>query len=235
MEIKEKQQIKNNEKRFKVNVGNESFVSKVMSFYKKNIVKIHVIVSIIYVLLFMVVFFGELFKYKNGEVTISNLKSIASIIENIRDNAFYSFVVIFAGITPYFFLSAIGVFYGIFIAERLFYRCAVGASLTFTSVLGGTIYCLGASLCIAVGIYYCYLSSKKRKYYNKLGYTFDDIKASFYDLRKDQAKIDEFNKKRKEKIKENEKNNVKIPYIYMILLGVIGFVVETIGTLIAVI
>ena len=61
------------------------------------------------------------------------------------------------------------------------------------------------------------------------------IKASFYDLRKDQAKIDEFNKKRKEKIKENEKNNVKIPYIYMILLGVIGFVVETIGTLIAVI
>ena len=99
----------------------------------------------------------------------------------------------------------------------------------------GTIYCLGASLCIAVGIYYCYLSSKKRKYYNKLGYTFDDIKASFYDLRKDQAKIDEFNKKRKEKIKENEKNNVKIPYIYMILLGVIGFVVETIGTLIAVI
>ena len=175
MEIKEKQQIKKDTRKIQVNIDAGNFISKIISFYKNNIAKIHIVIAIICALLFLVTFFGELFKYKNGEITVNNSRNVFSLLSSIKDNAFYSFVVILAGITPYFYLSAIGIFYSAFIAERFTYRCVVGASLTFTSVVGGIVYCIGSSLCIAIGLYLCYLSSKKRKYYNKLGYTFDDV------------------------------------------------------------
>ena len=151
----------------------------------------------------------------------------------LKEDALISFVIIFAGITPYCFLSVIGLIQILLNVQQYALRYALGNGFMLTSFLGILLQVIGITLCVAVGLYYCRLSTKKRKYYNQSGFGMDDIKASIYDLRKDENKLKELQQKRGEKARKIQEANVKIPYFNFLLLGIIGFVVEVIGTLIA--
>ena len=151
----------------------------------------------------------------------------------IREDALLSFVIVFAGITPFCYLSVIGIAQSMLMVDQYAMRYAVGSSFLFTSFIGGLIQLVGVALCVAVGMYYCKLSTKKNKYYHQSSFGMDDIKESFYDLRKDEKKMEELKKKREEKARKIQEANIKIPYFSIILLGFIGFLFQFVGTLIA--
>lgn len=233
MEIKEKQQVKKGTKKFNVKIDTDKITSNLFTFYKDHIALIHLIVFIIGAALFVVTFFSTFIKIKNGQTVIDGTTTTKSVLDMLKEDALISFVIIFAGITPYCFLSVIGLIQILLNVQQYALRYALGNGFMLTSFLGILLQVIGITLCVAVGLYYCRLSTKKRKYYNQSGFGMDDIKASIYDLRKDENKLKELQQKREEKARKIEEANVKIPYFNFILLGLIGFVVEVIGTLIA--
>ena len=233
MEIKEKQQVKKGTKKFNVKIDTDKITSNLFTFYKDHIALIHLIVFIIGAALFVVTFFSTFIKIKNGQTVIDGTTTTKSVLDMLKEDALISFVIIFAGITPYCFLSVIGLIQILLNVQQYALRYALGNGFMLTSFLGILLQVIGITLCVAVGLYYCRLSTKKRKYYNQSGFGMDDIKASIYDLRKDENKIKELQQKREEKARKIQEANVKIPYFNFLLLGIIGFVVEVIGTLIA--
>ena len=233
MEIKEKQQVKKGTKKFNVKIDTDKITSNLFTFYKDHIALIHLIVFIIGAALFVVTFFSTFIKIKNGQTVIDGTTTTKSVLDMLKEDALISFVIIFAGITPYCFLSVIGLIQILLNVQQYALRYALGNGFMLTSFLGILLQVIGITLCVAVGLYYCRLSTKKRKYYNQSGFGLDDIKASIYDLRKDENKLKELQQKREEKARKIQEANVKIPYFNFLLLGIIGFVVEVIGTLIA--
>ena len=233
MEIKEKQQVKKGTKKFNVKIDTDKITSNLFTFYKDHIALIHLIVFIIGAALFVVTFFSTFIKIKNGQTVIDGTTTTKSVLDMLKEDALISFVIIFAGITPYCFLSVIGLIQILLNVQQYALRYALGNGFMLTSFLGILLQVIGITLCVAVGLYYCRLSTKKRKYYNQSGFGMDDIKASIYDLRKDENKLKELQQKRGEKARKIQEANVKIPYFNFLLLGIIGFVVEVIGTLIA--
>ncbi len=233
MEIKEKQQVKKGTKKFNVKIDTDKITSNLFTFYKDHIALIHLIVFIIGAALFVVTFFSTFIKIKNGQTVIDGTTTTKSVLDMLKEDALISFVIIFAGITPYCFLSVIGLIQILLNVQQYALRYALGNGFMLTSFLGILLQVIGITLCVAVGLYYCRLSTKKRKYYNQSGFGMDDIKASIYDLRKDENKLKELQQKREEKARKIQEANVKIPYFNFLLLGIIGFVVEVIGTLIA--
>lgn len=233
MEIKEKQQVKKGTKKLNVKIDTDKITSNLFTFYKDHIALIHLIVFIIGAALFVVTFFSTFIKIKNGQTVIDGTTTTKSVLDMLKEDALISFVIIFAGITPYCFLSVIGLIQILLNVQQYALRYALGNGFMLTSFLGILLQVIGITLCVAVGLYYCRLSTKKRKYYNQSGFGMDDIKASIYDLRKDENKLKELQQKREEKARKIQEANVKIPYFNFLLLGIIGFVVEVIGTLIA--
>ena len=234
MEIKEKQQIKNNTKKFKIDIKNSKDVwGNLVSFYREHIMIIHAIIFVISLVLFSISFFTTFPKIKSGAVSIDQTYTAKGLGKMIREDALLSFVIVFAGITPFCYLSVIGIAQSMLMVDQYAMRYAVGSSFLFTSFIGGLIQLVGVALCVAVGMYYCKLSTKKNKYYHQSSFGMDDIKERFYDLRKDEKKMEELKKKREEKARIIQEANIKIPYFSIILLGFIGFLFQFVGTLIA--
>ena len=236
MEIKEKQQINKNAKKFKIDIKNSKDIwGNLLSFYREHIMIIHAIVFVVALVLYAISFFTTFPKIKSGAVSVDPTSVAKGLGTMLRDNALLCFVIIFAGITPFCFLSIIGIAQSALVVDQLALRYALGSSFLATAFIGGLIEVIGVSLCVAVGIYYCRLSTKKNKYYHQSSFGMDDIKESFYDLRKDEKKMEELKKKREEKARKIQEANVKIPYFYFLLLGVLAYLVQVVGTLIAVI
>lgn len=234
MEIKEKQQINKNAKKFKVDIPNSKDVlGNLVSFYREHIMIVHAIIFVISLILFSISFFTTFPKIKAETVAIDSSATAKGIGELLKEDLFLSFITIFAGITPFCYLSVIGLAQSVLIVDHYAMRYAVGSSFLFTSFVGGIIQIVGIALCVAVGIYYCKLTTKKNKYYHQSGFGMDDIKERLYDIRKDTKKLEELKVKREEKARKIQEANVKIPYGSMILLGVIGFLFQFVGTLIA--
>ena len=236
MEIKEKQQINKNAKKFKIDIKNSKDIwGNLLSFYREHIIKLHIIFTIITFVIFIVTFVYTFSKIKSGDYIVADSIQAKSLFELIKYNGFLSLVIIIAGITPFFYISAIGIAQGMALVDELALRYAFHSSFYFTSLIGGLIQIVGIGLCIAVGLYYCKLSSKKYKYYHHSSFGMDDIKERFFDIRKDEKKLEKLKMKREEKARKIQEANIKIPYFNIILLGIIGFLIQVVGTLIAVI
>ena len=137
-----------------------------------------------------------------------------------------SFIIIFAGITPYCFLSVLGFSAMYNIASKVAEIYVVKGSMI--GLILNCVICLIASiaysLCIASGIYYCTLSSKKFTYTQKKGFKFVDLKLSIYKLRKNEKKIAEIEEKKIKDAEKTEKLNVKVPYINLAISLIIAIV-----------
>lgn len=180
-------------------------------FYKKNLKKKHIICTIISMIIFVTFLVSNIIDLSIIE-QINYTKEAYSQV--FKENILLSFIIIFAGITPYFFLSIVGftAMYNISTKVALMY-------LSSNSIINLIIYCFLAviisiaySLCISTGIHYCILSSKKFTYSQKKGFKFNDFKKAIYALRKNEKKVEELEQKNKIQLEEAEKLNVKIPY-----------------------
>lgn len=221
-----------NSRKINISVGKNNKLAEVIKFYNEKIKKTHIIFFVITVILYTIAFIATIVSVKSGNVELIAAKSF---LDNIKEYALLDIVIILAGITPYFFLPVLGVAQSIIGVSDLASRYVSGLSFIPTLYIGGLIQMIGVSLCVAVGIYYCRLSSKKNKYYHHSDFSFSDVKMQIYEIRKNEEKVQELAKKKEEKAKEMEKCNVKIPYMNFILLGLIAFVIGFIGILISMI
>lgn len=216
--------------KYNVKINNNSL--ELVNFYNEKIKKIHIIVFVIVAILFTTVFISSVYRYKSGSNYIAEGTTLASFGSQLRENFLLDAVVILAGITPYFYIPVLGGIESIVVVNDMVLRYAFSESLLITSYIGGLIQMIGIALCIAVGIYYCRLSTKKNKYYHQSEFSFNDLKKQYYSLRKDSKKVEEIEMKKEQKRKEVEACNVKIPYINFIFLGLIAFAIQFVGVVI---
>ncbi len=232
MENNVKKLDKNNTKKININMNNKDLITRVKQFYNEKIKKAHIILFIISVLIFTVAFASNMYALKNGGINISQNATPSSFASDVKNNFLLSLIIIIAGITPYVPISFLGIAESAILVGDMTIRSYYGISFLVTLYLGGFIQLIGVSLCVAVGAYYCKLSTKKNKYYHHSDFGMDDIKMQLYEIRKDNKKLEEITKKKEEKAKQIESYNIKIPYLNMIVLGVVAFIIEFIGVVI---
>lgn len=221
-----------NPRKINISIGKNNKLADLITFYNDNIKKTHIIIFVIMAILFVISFISIILSVKVGGIDIPTAKSF---LNSIKEYAMLDGVIILAGITPYFFLPVLGIVQAIIGVGDMAARYVAGLSFVPTLFLGGIIEMIGIALSIAVGIYYCKLSTKKNKYYHHSEFSLSDVKMQIYEIRKNEEKIKELTKKKEDKNKEIQECNVKIPYLNFILLGLISFVIGFIGILIAMI
>lgn len=222
--------------KFKVKIqGNKDIKMEIIDFYNQRLKKMHIIILVISVLLYLISFYTSFSSIRNGNFSLAEGVTAPGFISSLKENALLDLVIVIAGITPYCFLSIIGVAQAIMCVNNLAIRYALGSSFMPTLFIGGLIQLIGVTLCIAVGLYYCRLSTKKNKYYHHSDFGMNDIKMQLYEIRKDEEKINSLNKKMEDKAKKIEECNVKIPLLNFGALGAVAFVIQFVGILIAMI
>ena len=200
----------------------------IVDFYNSKIKKIHIVVSIITLIFYVIMFVVSV---RTPENYVNNVA--ATLKSQTNYIGLFTFLMLFTGTVPYFFLAFLGELEVLYIIGDFGTRLALEKSLGVSLFVGGAINMIGLALSMALGFYGCYLTTKRRKYYNASQFSMADIKMHYYLLRKDDKKAEEYENKKLEKAKKAENNNVKIPYLNIIILGVVSFVIQMIGLLIS--
>lgn len=217
-------------------------LSEYKEFYKENLKRKHIIMYFVLLVIFFVslMFLLNNLNVENVVKQIVETGGKAKILESssfintiLKENISVIFVILLAGITPYFYLPVIGSFiaYNFALKISMMYIGSINIiTLTFTS-LGMIIEMFGYALAIAMGIYFCKNSTMRFKYMQSGGFSFDDVKKGIFEIKKDEKNLEKINKKMLEKKEKMEKNNVKIPYKELFITFCISFVIVLIGTI----
>lgn len=202
----------------------KNILKNYIEFYKKNLKKKHIICTIISIILFLIFLIANIQEF---EILTNITYSKETYISYIQENLMLNFMIIFAGITPFCFLSIIGfsVVYNIAIQIATIYITTKSMVKLILLCIIAIISLIAYCLCITTGIYYCILSTKRFIYFNKKGFGYRDLKASIYKLRNNEEKLKEYKEKMEEENKKNEKLNVKVPYLNFIISYVISTVI----------
>lgn len=210
----------------------KNILKNYIKFYKENLRKKHVVCTVISILIFIIFLVSNIMDLSKINETIEYTK--VPYFTNLKENLLLSFIIIFAGITPYCFLSVLG-FSGIYnIALKVAYMYVSSGNilLLIVNCLVSIIIAISYSLCIASGIHYCVLSSKKFTYSQKKGFNFKDFKASLYRLRKDEEKLRLYEEEKVKQAQKIEKLNVKVPYLNLAISFIISTVMLVITSII---
>lgn len=167
------------------------------------------------------------------QAQVSTIKDIFNTI--VKQTLPSIFLVIFAGITPFVYLSFIGFGYPYVLALNIANTFIVNPH-TYNVILmtiGAIIQIFAISLAMVAGFYYCSLSSKKYRYSQRSRFGMYDFKKQIYSLRNQTDKIEKLDEAKKKKDEKTEKLNVKIPYMSLLQVFIIAFVIATIGTIIS--
>lgn len=221
----------------------EYIIKEYFKFYKQKLMKKHIIVYIICLVVFFVMI-ASLISKINATPNISELAQNAKEISENSQGVFsliiskklpLIFMIIFAGIAPYFFIPVIGIgtAYGLAVDIVTNFNVLTGKSSVIPMCIGVIIELIAVSLSVATGIEYCILSTKKWRYSRNQDYSMLDFKRTLYEATNNKKKLKEITKKKEEKNKKNEKNNVKIPYLHLVISFVISMIIIAIGTIIA--
>jgi len=210
----------------------KNILKNYIKFYKENLRKKHVVCTVISILIFIIFLFSNIMDLSKINETIEYTK--VPYFTNLKENLLLIFIIIFAGITPYCFLSVLG-FSGIYnIALKVAYMYVSSGNilLLIVNCLVSIIIAISYSLCIASGIHYCVLSSQKFTYSQKKGFNFKDFKASLYRLRKDEEKLRLYEEEKVKQAQKIEKLNVKVPYLNLAISFIISTVMLVITSII---
>lgn len=153
----------------------------------------------------------------------------------LKDKIPTVFLCVFAGITPFVYLSGIAFLYPYLLASNIatVYASSMQVGSIIVIVIGCIIQLIGISLAMATGFYYCSLSSKKFRYSQGKSFGSFNVKRQYYEMRREEEKLNALLEKEKAKQEKNEKLNVKVPYLNMAISFVISTIIVVIGTIIA--
>lgn len=212
-------------------------------FYNEKLKKKHIIVYIISLVAFFIIM-AYLISKVNSTPDIASLvektkelkensKSLASLI--LYEKIPLTFMIILSGIAPYFFIPVIGVGVSYNLAFNIVsnFNVLTGKSSIVFMCIGAIIEQIGICLAIATGIEYCIITTKKWRYTRNQDYSMLDFKKTFYEATKNNKKLKETKSKQELKKKKNEKNNVKVPYMYLLVSFIVSSLIIIIGTIIA--
>lgn len=221
----------------------KNIIKNYFTFYKQKIMRKHIIVYIIC----LIVFFIEIVSLTGKIDSLPNISELAQNAKEISENSqglisliFTNkipliFMIIFAGCAPYFFVPIIGIgsAYSFAIDIVTNFNVLTGKTSLVPMCIGVIIELIAVGLAVATGIEYCLLSTKKWRYSRNKDYSWIDFKRTFYEAVNNKKKLKEIEKKKIQKNKKNEKNNVKIPYLYLLISFVISSIIIIIGTIVA--
>lgn len=228
-----------NEKKVEEKVYKNIFF-EYLDYYKNRLMKKNVIIFIISIILFSVLL-GSYISNLHNEDFLEQIKNInlneqsVSAINNfIKNKVPTIFIIILAGITPYFFISILGIFTSTQIANEILSVISVANNTgsMFFMCIGAMIQLVGFSLATSTGIHWCRIMTKRSRYFNGKENMFDNLRQEYYRLRNNNKKIEELKRKKKEKNIKNEKNNVKIPYKILLISFLFSCIIVFVGTII---
>lgn len=221
----------------------KSILKGYFKFYKENLRRKHLILYIISLIMFFVVIAYLISKInstpdiatlaENAKQLSQNSKSVFSLI--LTEKIPLVFMIIFAGIAPYFFIPVLGLGISYSLAVNIVtdFNVLTGKGSIVLMCIGAIIELIGIALAVASGTYYCIISTKRWKYSRNQDYSMLDFKKNFYEAIKNEKKLKETKSKQAKKQEKNEKNNVKVPYMYLIISLVISILIVVIGTVIS--
>ncbi len=214
-----------------------------LKFYKQKLMRKHIIIYIICLVVFFVMvatLISKINSTPNITELIESAKKVNEQSKGIISLIFSKkiplvFMIIFAGITPYLFLPVIGIAgaYTLAVDIATNFNVLTEKASVVPMCIGAIIQLIAIGLAIATGIQYCILNTKKWRYNRNQEYSMLDFKTRLYEATKNNKKLDKVNKKKEEKQIKNEKNNVKIPYLYLLFSFIISVIIITIGTIIS--
>lgn len=226
----------------------QKIIKESAEFYKKELKTKHlwnlVIALFIYFAVLITVSFNIISiedltkKYLEGEVD-TYLENETSIYENdinttegqntevnkktrldaVKQQLGLAVVTVFVGLTPYVPISVIvtlvyPVVTAITVASHNFF-------IAFLMTIAVIIEIVFITLLVAIGMYWCKMSTKHFRYSQSTSFTFDDVRLQFNEAMKKDEKVEEIKKKMEqkyEKIKSlNEKTNHKQIMIFTII------------------
>ena len=247
VKTKNLKQIKNIKKENEIEKTNNK-VLKILkdyyAFYKENIKKTHIIMYIIsLIILFITLNFlissidtnetVKQFVESGGKNSIQQSENVIKTI--FTEKIPVVFLILLAGITPYFFIPILGMLVVYDLAGEIatMYTMAYGISNLMIMSFGVIVQVLGISLAITMGMFFCKISTKRFKYIQFRGFSFDDLKRGIYEIKKDEEKLKKLENKVKLKQEALEKCNVKVPYKNLVVTFCISTILVVIGTLIS--
>lgn len=215
---------------------------KFYDFYKEHIYRKHLVVYILSLMLFFFVLIGALQDTNTKNLIIETLTNSSMTRSQILKSILLekipvTVLLVFAGVTPYFYISFVGILYSFSLATQIllqFVGQTSGINILFLSI-GSMIQLFGTSLAVAIGTYYCKLSTKRFRYIQKLSFTVNDVKKEYYEIKKDEEKLKEIEEKEKERNEKIKQLDVKIPYRILIYGCILSCMIMIIGTLISLI
>lgn len=232
-------------------LGNEKKENKInfkyimkdyFKFYKQKLMKKHIVVYIICLIVFFVMIASLISKInstpniaqlaESAKMLSENAKSVFSLI--VYEKIPLLFMIVFAGIAPYFFVPVlgIGVSYSLAVDIVSNFNVLTGKSSVIPMCIGAIFQLIAVGLAVAAGIEFCILSTRKWRYSRNQDYSMIDFKRTLYEATKNDKKLKEINKKKEVKQEKNEKNNVKVPYMHLLISFVISIIIIAVGTII---
>lgn len=212
-------------------------------FYKEKLMRKHIIIYIICLVVFFVMI-ATLISKINSTPNIAELAQKAKEVSEASNGVFsliitkkipLIFMIILAGIAPYFFIPVIGIASSYSLACDIVtnFNVLTGKASVIPMCIGAIIQLIAVGLSVATGIQYCLLSTKRWRYSRNQDYSMIDFKRTFYEATDNKKKLKEITKKKEEKAAKNEKNNVTVPYGYFVISFLISTVIIAIGTIIS--
>lgn len=215
----------------KINI--KKIILDFFEYYKKNLLKKHIICFIIMIIIFILslnLFYTNLNNEEIKQLVTDNFKE-TGFLKILGENVFLTFIIIFAGFTPYIYLSVIGLFFSYNLANNIIisYIYYSSTSGLIFMIIGGVIQIIGISLSVATGINYCSITTKRKKFTSNSTFGINDIKKTFYNIRNNEDGIKKVEESNKKKIKEKQKYNIKVPYLMFLISFLISIIFIIIG------
>lgn len=220
----------------KKKISLKSILKDFIKYYKENLKVKHIVCFIIMVIIFALslnLFYTNLNNQEAKEIITESVKG-GPFISSLGEKVFLAFIIVFAGFTPYLYISVIGVFCGYSLANNIIISYILNGSTTsfVFMIIGGVIQLIGFSLCVATGINYCRISTKRRKFSSNTTYGLNDIKSTFYNLKNDKEGMKKVEESNRKKFEEKKKYNVKVPYLTFIVSFIISIIFVLVGMVI---
>lgn len=212
-------------------------------FYKEKLMRKHIIIYIICLVVFFVMI-ATLISKINSTPNIVELAQKAKEVSDASNGVFsliitkkipLIFMIMLAGIAPYFFIPVIGIASAYSLACDIVtnFNVLTGKASVIPMCIGAIIQLIAVGLSVATGIQYCLLSTRRWRYSRNQDYSMLDFKRTFYEATDNKKKLKEVARKKEEKAAKNEKNNVTVPYGYFVISFLISVVIIAIGTIIS--
>ena len=244
--VNKEDSVKNNKEsnqKEKKDSGFKYILKDYFKFYKTNLMKKHIIIYIICLavfFLFIATFISRINSTPNIAELAENAKKISENSEGIfllilKRKIPLLFMIVFAGIVPYLFVPVMGIGSSYYLALDIVtnFNVLTGKSSVIPMCIGAIIQLIAVSLSVASGIKYTLISTKRWKYSRNQDYSILDFKMRLYEATNNKNKLKKAAKKKEEKLDKNEKNNVKVPYMYFLISLLLSVLIISIGTLIA--